>query len=105
MPRKVDPPAVAILGYFRTAPLEAAELVLSLAKAEVAARRQAKPKKPVAAVPAPKGPVALPAQTTAPEPTATPRTRTRRQMHQQAVGGAKEADVPLPGLVSNVGEE
>lgn len=105
MPRKVDPPAVAILGYFRTAPLEAAELVLSLAKAEVAGRRQAKPKKPTPAavakpvipMPDPKGP---------PTPAAAaPRTRTRRQMHQQAVGGAKEADVPLPGLVSNVGEE
>ena len=94
MPRNSNP-AAGVIAFFETCELEVAEVVLSLARATVNKRRKIratpKPHKPRVQLgeslpPADPNP---PAQTT----TATRAPRVR-----------KPKDVPLPGVVSEVGE-
>lgn len=92
-------PAATVLRFFQTADLSVAETVLALARAEVAKRRPAKRKatlKPIKkTVPLAPPPYQgeypdEPVSQAPPPPTKLPRVR-------------KPKDVPLPGVVSEVG--
>lgn len=119
MPRKQDASAPQVLAYFKTAPIDAARLVLELAKGEVAARTPKKLREPIR-MPDPKGPgpapgtpvaLAAPAAPTGVAPRQSRRQlRTASEAASQATNQAAaspvhtETDVPLPGMQAKVGD-
>lgn len=112
MPKKQDP-VVGVLRYFRDAELALAQQALTLAKETVKAREPqpvAKPKKPRTRKPTPAPDTHVARQTQpdlpAPVPPAAPSRRRIKPPTPPAPAAAtprKEEDVPLPGIVSEVG--
>lgn len=125
MPRRQQHPVEEILGYFKTCSLETAELVLALIKGTVAERKahdaaNAKLAQSLhAAIADPniglaypgEEPPAAPAPAT-PKPTKPRKSRTRRMtatsqppVRQDVAEAAGEADIPLPGMQAEVGDD
>jgi hypothetical protein len=84
MPRATHP-ITGVLHYFKTAPLDAAEVALHMAKEVVRDRQQTAPVRPVTAK-APAKPRKAKAKVTAPPPPPTPPVAARRAINTNVPG-------------------